>query len=31
MVLSLAGVEIYLDDWLRWHLFGEETPHYKII
>lgn len=24
-------VAILLDDWLRWKLFGEEKPHYKII
>ena len=27
--LSLVG--IFLDDWLRYRLFGEEKPHYKII
>lgn len=27
----LAGVGIYLDDWLRWKLFKEEEPHYKIL
>lgn len=27
----LAGIGIYLDDWLRWKLFGEEKPHYKIL
>ena len=27
----LAGVAICLDDYLRWRLFGEEKPHYKII
>jgi len=27
----LAGIGIYLDDWLRWKLFKEEQPHYKII
>ena len=29
MPVSLAG--IVLDDWLRYWLFGEERPHYKII
>ena len=24
-------VAILLDDWLRWKLFGEEKPHYKIV
>ena len=27
--LSLVG--IFLDDWLRYKLFGEEKPHYKIL
>lgn len=27
----LSAVGIYLDDWLRWKLFGEEKPHYKIL
>lgn len=27
----LSGIGIYLDDWLRWKLFGEEKPHYKIL
>lgn len=22
---------IYLDDWLRWKLFGEEKPHYNLL
>lgn len=28
-LLSLPA--IILDDWLRWWLFGEEKPHYKLI
>ena len=27
--LSLVG--IFIDDWLRYKLFGEEKPHYKIL
>ena len=27
----LSAVGIYLDDYLRWKLFGEEKPHYKIL
>lgn len=27
----LSAVGIVLDDWLRWKLFGEEKPHYKIL
>ena len=26
----LGSVCIFLDDWLRWKLFGEEKPHYKL-
>ncbi len=29
VVISLAA--IFLDDWLRWKLFQEEKPHYKLI
>lgn len=29
VLLSLAPV--WLDDWLRWKLFGEEEPHYRWI
>jgi uncharacterized membrane protein len=29
LLISVAG--IMLDDWLRYWLFGEEYPHYKII
>ncbi len=29
ILLSLPA--ILLDDWLRWWLFGEEKPHYKIV
>ena len=28
-LLSLAA--IFLDDWLRWRLFDEEKPHYRLI
>lgn len=28
-LLGFAG--IILDDWLRWRLFDEEKPHYKLI
>lgn len=28
-LLSLPA--IIIDDWLRWYLFGEERPHYKLI
>lgn len=27
----LSAVAIILDDWLRYWLFGEEKPHYKLI
>lgn len=27
----LSGFGIVLDDWLRYLLFGEEFPHYKLI
>lgn len=26
----LGSMCIFLDDWLRWKLFGEEKPHYKL-
>lgn len=26
----LGSICIFLDDWLRWKLFGEEKPHYKL-
>ncbi len=29
VLISLAA--IWLDDWFRWKLFGEEEPHYKIV
>lgn len=28
--IPLSMVAIYLDDWLRWKLFDEEEPRYKI-
>lgn len=28
---SLSGVAIVVDDYLRYWLFGEEKPHYKIL
>ncbi len=28
MLISVAG--IFLDDWLRYRMFGEEQPHYNI-
>lgn len=27
----ISLIAILLDDWLRWKLFGEEKPHYKIV
>lgn len=27
----LAGIAIWLDDYLRWRLFNETKPHYKFI
>ncbi len=27
----LSGIGIYLDDWLRWKLFGEEKPRYRLL
>ena len=27
----LAAFAVWLDDWLRWRLFNEEKPHYKIL
>ncbi len=27
----ISGAGIILDDWLRYWLFGEERPHYKLI
>jgi uncharacterized membrane protein len=27
----LSFLAIYLDDWLRYKLFGEEKPHYKLL
>ena len=29
LLVALAG--IFLDDWLRYWLFGEEMPHYKFL
>lgn len=29
--VGLSIVAVLLDDWLRWRLFGEDKPHYKII
>ncbi len=29
VLISLAA--IFLDDWLRWKLFGEEKPHYTLL
>lgn len=29
--LLLSAVGIILDDWLRYWMFGEERPHYKIL
>lgn len=28
---GLSFPAIFLDDWLRWKLFGEEPPHYHLI
>lgn len=29
--LPISAVGIILDDWLRYWMFGEERPHYKLI
>ena len=29
--IPLSGFGIYLDDYLRWKLYGEERPRYKLI
>ena len=29
--LPMSAVGIILDDWLRYWMFGEERPHYKLI
>lgn len=29
LFIPLVLLAIWLDDWLRWKIFGEEKPHYK--
>lgn len=29
--ILISGVAIILDDYLRYWMFGEETPHYKLV